>query len=534
MAGKGRQYAVQGAARRDYRTPCRAGSAPVPWGGMEKVPGKDPRFPRIGSMDLAHFREHLSHVAPEIPCDPEILRSPTSPLSAPVTAGRLRPGNRWCIQPMEGWDGTRDGNPTELTFRRWRRFGQSGAKLIWGGEAVAVLPEGRANPHQLVIGPGTLNGLAALRRELLESHRQRFGSVEGLVIGLQLTHSGRFSRPGADAAPAPRVAFRHPILDRRAGVTGDDQVLGDSELDDLVERFVAAARDARDLGFDFVDIKHCHGYLLHELLGGHTRPGRYGGSFENRTRFLREVTAGIRRDAPGIDPAVRVSIFDVVPFRPDPVTSLAGAPGAGIPENHAELLPYRLGFGVNEQDPTLPDLSEGRRFLELLPSLGISLVNLSGGSPYTNPHVQRPALYPPSDGYLPPEDPLCGVARHLRAARDLRASCRGLVTVASAVSYLQDFLPHVAQALVREGWTDLVGYGRMVLSYPDLAADALERGVLDRKRICRTFSDCTTAPRNGLVSGCYPLDKDYAALPDGKRLREIKSQATAGGGSRGG
>ncbi|HLU48905.1 MAG TPA: NADH:flavin oxidoreductase, partial [Planctomycetota bacterium] len=322
--------------------------------------------------------------------------------------------------------------------------------------------------------------------------------------------------------PSPRIAFEHPILDRRITPGTKVIVLSDEEIDQLVEDFVRAARQARELGFDFVDIKHSHGYLLHELLGAHTRAGRYGGSFENRTRFLRNVVTGVRREAPGLEIGVRVSAFDLVPFRPDPALTRGRELGPGIPEDFSKLLPYRYGFGVSESNPTEMDLDETERFLALLRELGIRLVNISGGSPYYNPHCQRPALYPPSDGYRPPEDPLAGVARHLAVTRDLARKSPDLVLVGSGLSYLQDYFPHVAQAAVRAGWMSSAGLGRMVLSYPDLPADCLEKGKLERKKICRTFSDCTTAPRHGLVSGCYPLDPAYRDRPEATVLRDVK------------
>lgn len=475
------------------------------------------RYPRIGShRDVAAFREHLHGLCDEIPVDEEILPAPGSPLAREIEiCGRVA-SNRWAIQPMEGWDALEDGSPGELTLRRWKRFGLSGAQLIWGGEAVAVEAGGRANPNQLMIAENTLAGLGGLREALLETHRERFGAGGEPIIGLQLTHSGRYARPTREGGNQPRTAFRHPLLDARVGITDDGPVLGDSELGGLVESFVTAAARAGELGFDFVDIKHCHGYLLHEFLGAHTRPGPYGGSFENRTRLLREIVAGIRREAPGLAIAVRVSIFDSIPFRPGP----AGA--GGVPEDLPETGPYRWGFGVDMANPVRGDLSEGRKLLALLEELGIGLVNLSAGSPYYNPHLQRPALYPPSDGYLPPEDPLESVIRHLQATRALKREFPGLVVAGSALSYLQEYLPHVAQGLVRDGWMDFAGIGRMVLSYPDLPADALERGELARKRICRTFSDCTTAPRQGLPSGCYPLDDNYGSLPEAETLRELK------------
>jgi len=266
---------------------------------------------------------------------------------------------------------------------------------------------------------------------------------------------------------------------------------------------------AWNLGFDFVDIKHCHGYLGHEFLSAHTRDGRYGGSFENRTRFLREVVKGVRTVAPDLHIAVRLSAFDSVPFHPDPELSSNGKLGPGIPETRENLIPYRWGFGVDPVRPTESDFNEPLRFLSLIEALGIQLVNVTAGSPYYNPHIQRPALYPPSDGYLPPEDPLCGVCSPDGSHACIEAAVPNLILVGTGYSYLQEFLPNVAQGALRGGWADLVGLGRMVLSYPELLWDASRGRAIQRKRICRTFSDCTTAPRLGLPSGCYPLDSYY-------------------------
>jgi 2,4-dienoyl-CoA reductase-like NADH-dependent reductase (Old Yellow Enzyme family) len=167
-------------------------------------------------------------------------------------------------------------------------------------------------------------------------------------------------------------------------------------------------------------------------------------------------------------------------------------------------------------------LTEPERFLSLLEELGIQLVNITAGSPYYNPHIQRPALYPPSDGYLPPEDPLIGVARQMAVTRQLRQRFPNLLMVGSGYTYLQDFLPHVAQAAVCKGWVDFVGLGRMVLTYPEFLWEASEGGEIQRKRICRTFSDCTTAPRKGLPSGCYPLDEYYKDSELAEKLKEAK------------
>ncbi len=480
---------------------------------------------RLGSLkDVARFQEHLRSLQLNIPCDSEILRCAESPLRQLLLRGEIKIGNRIAVQPMEGWDGTADGNPSEHTIRRWKRFGRSGAKLIWGGEAVAVTHEGRANPNQLVIAEHTRAGLECLRKVLVEEHRRTTGSDEGLFIGLQLTHSGRFCRPNAHDKPEPRILYHHPILDRRLGLTRDYPILTDGEIGAIIEDFHRAAKMAQELGFDFVDIKHCHGYLGHEFLSAHTREGKYGGSFENRTRFLREVVQGIRLMAPGIHVGVRFSAFDTVPFRPDPALSVNGKLGPGIPESQDNLIPYRWGFGVKQSDPTQMDLTETMQFVSLLEELGIRLVNVTAGSPYYNPHIQRPALYPPSDGYQPPEDPLFGVAQHMNVTRELKRRFPNLIFVATAYSYLQDFLPHVAQAAVREGWTDLAGLGRMVLTYPEILWDATEGNEVQHKRICRTFSECTTAPRKGLPSGCYPLDSYYKSSELAERLKSAKAK----------
>ena len=468
-------------------------------------------YPRVASLKAASaFQAHLSACGAGIPFDETLAAPSASPLAAPFERGGLRAGNRFCILPMEGWDGTADGNPSDLTTRRWERFGISGAKLIWGGEAVAVQHDGRANPNQLVLTPQTQRAIAGLRDTLVRAHRERFGSnADGdLAIGLQLTHSGRYAQPAKKGKPEPLVAYHHPQLDRRfpAGV----RLLTDDDLDRLAATFIAAARLACDAGYQFVDVKHCHGYLGHELLSARAREGRYGGSLDNRTRFLRTVVDGIRATVPQLAVAVRLSAFDMGPFR-------KGDAGIGVPEEGGPLSVF--GALNGDMDAALDD---AREFLARLEAMDIRWVCVTAGSPYYNPHMQRPALFPPSDGYLPPEDPLVGVARQIDATARLKRACPSLAIVGSAYSYLQEWLPHVAQHTVRAGMTDFVGLGRMVLSYPELPADVLAGRPLQRKQICRTFSDCTTGPRAGLVSGCYPLDDFYKAHPDAERLKMLK------------
>ncbi len=462
------------------------------------------------------FQKYCELVGADLPVDERALSGQESPLARSYRYRQHVLSNRFAILPMEGWDGEEDGKPSPLTRRRWQRFGQSGAKLIWGGEAVAVRHDGRANNRQLVINEKTSASLAGLCRELQEAHQGSFGNADDLLIGLQLTHSGRFCRPNGPQLE-PLALYRHPILDEKFGLPGDDCLMSDEEIERLIADFGRAAVLAGEAGFDFVDIKHCHGYLGHEFLSAVDRDGKYGGSFENRTRFLRETVTLIRQQAPGLDIGVRLSAIDWIPFRP-------GANRIGEPSPYAgDSYPYAFG---GDGSGTSVDLAEPLRFLELLRDMDIQLVCITAGSPYYNFHIQRPAVFPPSDGYLLPEDPLVGVARQIRITAALKAAFPDLTIVGSGYSYLQDWLPNVAQAAIAQGLTDFVGLGRMALSYPLLPADLLAGRPLQRKRICRTFSDCTTAPRNGLVSGCYPLDVQYKSSGEYQQLLAIK-KATA-------
>ena len=479
---------------------------------------------RIASLKtVQEFRTYAQELGITLPCSDTIIVGEKSPLLQPVASARINgriPGNRWAIQPMEGWDGTTEGGITPDVLRRWGRFGESGAKLVWG-EAMAICAEGRANPNQLVLRRENLEGLRQLRKVLEESHQRHFRTVDDLVVGFQLTHSGRFSRPVDKTRLQPRIAYRHPILDVKFGVSEDSAILRDDEIPALIHDYVQSAGVAREAGADFIDLKHCHGYLLHEFLSARTRPGPYGGSLCNRTRLLREIVAAIRASGNPIDIAVRLSVFDFVPYRPNP--DQAGGRSLAVGQPEPVVWPYPFAFGASQHHEGEIDLTEPNEFLRICHELGIHWINLTAGSPYYNPHIQRPAAYPPSDGYAPPHDPLIDVARQLRVVREVKAMApSGMVFVGSAYSYLQEFLPFVAQAAVAEGWTDLVGIGRMALSYPRCIADAVEGRTSESKLICRTLSDCTTAPRKGLPSGCYPLDPYYSAKPEAALLKKLK------------
>lgn len=484
---------------------------------------------RIGALrSVDEFRRVLDGLGLEIPVDDVPLSAAEgSPLSAPCRIGGLTVGNRWCVHPMEGWDGTTDGRPSEHTIRRWRHFGQSGCKLIWGAEAFAVVHEGRANPNQLYYREDNAAAMGALLEALRDAHRESFGSAaaDELLVGLQLTHSGRFCRPNAKDRLEPRIAYHHPLLDARFGIDREDDsvLLADDEFRALTDAYVAAAKMARDVGFQFVDVKACHGYLMHETLSAFDRPGPYGGDFAGRTRFLRETVDAIRSECPELMIGVRLSAFDRPPYYPDPALTKQGKFGPGIPDEFRGYL--YPGFGCSRDNPLVIDLTEPIRLIRLLADEhGVAMFNISCGSPYYNPHIQRPAFYPPSDGYQPPEDPLVGCVRQIQAVRDLKQALPDIPLVGTAYSYFQEFLPHVAQAVVRAGWVDFVGIGRLVLSDWELPAKVLAgEDYRAAKKLCRTFSDCTTAPRNGLISGCYPLDEHYKHSPQAEQLKQAKS-----------
>jgi 2,4-dienoyl-CoA reductase-like NADH-dependent reductase (Old Yellow Enzyme family) len=424
--------------------------------------------------------------------------------SAHSIAGR-RVGNRLAIQPMEGCDANPDGTPGELTLRRYARFGAGGAKLIWG-EACAVVPEGRANPRQLLISEQTAGALAELLKLCRQAHRDAIGGEDDLLVGLQLTHSGRYS------SARPILAQHDPLLDPRTVMDKntrrtagpDEPLISDDELDRLQDRYVEAASLAFQIGFDFIDLKQCHRYLLNELLAARTRPGKYGGSLENRTRFIREVVGRIRHAYPGRLIATRLNVFDGIPFH-------NGPDGTGVAVPHRT--PVRSCWGTDESDPFAPDLTEPIALVRMLRDVGVELVNVSMGNPYASPHLIRPFEFPPPDGYETPEHPLIGVDRHFRLTREIQQTFPDLAIVGSGYSWLQQYAFEAGAANIRSQATTFVGIGRGALSQPDFGGRIVRGEPLDAKRLCRTFSYCTALMRskhNALgqfPTGCPPFDK---------------------------
>lgn len=479
-----------------------------------------------------------------------LVRDDLSPLFQPLQIGSFRVGNRLVVQPMEGCDGTLDGAPDELTIRRYQRFGAGGAKLIWG-EAAAVCREGRANTRQLWLCDQNASAIEHMLDVCRSAHRDATGSDADLLLGLQLTHSGRYS------VEKPLLATHDPLLDpliRDKGtgkcVDASYPLLTDDDLKRLEDQFVWAARLAVKVGCQFIDIKQCHRYLLSELLASKNRPGLYGGALENRTRFVRNVVTRIRQELPELILATRMNGYDGIPYRmrsalgeatgsqtpTDRVPSGSGKPTeaealkVGVPVPHA--LPLVTAWGTSATDHTQEDLTEPIAWVRQLRDLGVSVINVSAGNPYANPHVVRPAEFPPVDGYHAPEHPLLGVCRHFRIARQLQAAVPEIPVIGSGYSWLQDFAGYAAAANIDAGHVAMAGFGRATLSHPDFAKSLQEHGAFQRKQVCRTFSYCTGLmrakqhPLGQYPTGCPPFDKDVYG-PIWKELEDERNAKPA-------
>ena len=397
-----------------------------------------------------------------------------SVLAQPLTVGEKVIPNRLACQAMEGCDGTPDGRPGELTKRRYDRLARGGAGLIWF-EATAVAEEGRANPNQLYICEKTLDSLKAQVEAIKETALRENGYAP--IVIMQATHSGRYSKP--HGRPAPWIAYNNPIFEKDAPISGD-RIVTDEYLDRVKAALVNGAVLAKKAGFDGVDIKCCHRYLNSELLSAYHRPGRYGGSLENRTRLLRESVQGaIAATGGGFLVSSRLNVYDGFPY------------------------PY--GFGVAKDGSLAFDPSEPEWLIRELYSCGVRLLNITMGNPYFNPHVNRPFA---KGGYEPEEHPLTGVARMLQGTQQLKAAVPDMRYICSALSFLGVAAPSVAAAYIAAGGFDIAGFGRTAFAYPDFARDILEHGGMDKSRCCIACSKCTEIMRSGGTPGCVIRDKE--------------------------
>ncbi len=401
-----------------------------------------------------------------------------STLKEPLKIGNKVIPNRLACQAMEGCDGTRTGEPDELTIRRYDRFATGGAGLIWF-EATAVLPEARANPRQLYIHKGNVD---AFRREVerIKETALKANGIEPVVI-MQATHSGRYSKP--EGTPAPLIAYNNPIFEKDSPID-KSRIVSDEYIDRVGDALIEGAKLAEDAGFDGVDIKCCHRYLNCELLSAFEREGRYGGSFENRTRLLCDSVAG----------AMQHCGKDFI------VTSRLNA---------YDGFPYPYGFGVATDGSLDFDPTEPVMLLKKLSALGMELINITMGNPYFNPHVNRPFAMGP---YTPEENPLSGVARMLGGTALLKREVPEMKIVSSALTYLGVAAPAVAAGYIANGGFDIAGFGRTVFAYPDFANDILKNSEMKKEQCCIACSKCTQLMRAGSTPGCVIRDPLYTQL----------------------
>ncbi len=391
-----------------------------------------------------------------------------------VGKGKETP-NRFVVQPMEGFDASVDGTPGELTFRRYLRYARGGAGLIWL-EATAVMHEARSNPGQLYIHKGNLDTFRELVRSVKETARKELGREPVLIV--QLTHSGRYSKPTGVAAPI--IAHRSPVLDPKHNLPDDYPVVTDEYLDRLGDTFVDAARLAHAAGFDGVDIKSCHRYLMSELLASHTREGKYGGSLENRSRLLRETLEKISQEIPELIITTRMNAYDAIS--------------------------YPFGFGVSKDDYRVQDLADPLELIGMLKNIGIGLLNVSIGNPYYNPHFGRPFDFPIKGAAIPREHPLVGLERFVNIVSELQNAHPDLPVIGSGYSWLRHLMPRVVAGIVKEGKATLIGQGRGSFAYPSSVNDILAHGTMDPKKTCVTCSACTQIMRDGGQTGCVVRD----------------------------
>ena len=424
-------------------------------------------------------------------------------LGRPFCLGIHELPNRLCAQPMEGCDSTPDGGPSDLTYRKYERFAAGGCGLIWL-EAVAVTPEGRANPRQLWLHEGNVAAFAELVRRI----RQAAPTGMRPVVILQLTHSGRYAKP--EGKPAPLIAHRSLPLDGAMNLPPDHPLVSDSYLDDLQDRYVATALLAKQAGFDGVDVKACHRYLISELLASHTRAGsRYGGDFVGRTRMLRQIVAAVRcAVGQEMEVTTRMNVYDGLPYpwgwgvkngngclRPTAAPGKVKGCNGGPPYDPA-----------NPEANATPDMAEPIRLVGELIESGLTGLSVTMGNPRWRPHMNRPSDRNVVGGPSFPEHPLEGVARMMHLTRQLQQAHPRLVVVGAGYSWLRQFFPNVAAAAVAKGWVSVVGLGRGALAYPDYARELLATGKLTPEKLCVACSACSQIMRDGGRSGCVVRD----------------------------
>ena len=412
----------------------------------------------------------------------------TDCLTQPIRVKNHLFPNRLGIAPMEGADALPNGAPSEFTTRRYVREAIGGSAIIWF-EAISIVEEGRSSSTQLLLTKDNLAQYKVLTETVKQAGLQANGFAPYLV--LQANHSGRYANPGN--RPAPMIAYRHPKLERYRAAD-DACIVSDDYLKNLEIKFGESASLAKQAGFDAVDIKSCHGYLLAELSSAYLRPGAYGGSYENRTRLLKNAILAAK---------VHEDDHFMVTSR------------LGIYDGYA----YPYGFGVCEGGGLTPDLSEPIRLVqELHERYGLAMVDLTMGNPYATTHVTRPY---DAGKYLPDEHPFVGLARMIGGIGAIKKAVPGLFIWASAPSYLRGYADLFTAGAVQQGLCDGMLFGRMAFADPDFANEIVRNGRIDPKRVCLTCGKCGDLIRAHKPTGCVVRDPK-AFLPFYRQFIEMQ------------
>ncbi len=399
----------------------------------------------------------------------------TKILAQPLHIKGVTLANRLGTAPMEGADSLPNGSPSEYTARRYLREANGGSAVIWF-EAISIVPEARSSKTQLLLTKENVEDYKQLTDAVKQAGIAANGYAPYLVM--QANHSGRYSNP--DNKPAPLIAYRHPWLEQFRAAD-DSCIVTDDYLKGLEETFGEATKLAKDAGFDAVDIKSCHGYLLTELTSAFTREGEYGGSYENRTRMLKNCIAAAKahEDANFL------------------ITSRLG-----IYDGYAH--PY--GFGVNPESGLTPDFTEPIRLVqELRDDYGIRLLNLTMGNPYATTHVTRPY---DAGKYLPDEHPFEGLDRMIQGIGAIKKAAPEVAILASAPTYLRQYADLFAAGAVETGLCDGMLFGRMAFADPDFANEIIKTGRIDPKRVCLTCGKCGDLIRAHKPTGCVIRDQE--------------------------
>lgn len=401
-------------------------------------------------------------------------------LGQPVRLGDKVIPNRLAIQPLEGFDGMVDGSPSELIFRRYDRFARGGAGLIWY-ESITVADDGRCNPLQMIIKESTIKEIKRLLDQSNRTAVDCFGRKPYNV--LQLTHSGRRS-VNANWDPEPLAVVKNPYIDHHNSIDGRAGTLTiatDEKIEEIIDGFIKGAVLAAEAGFDSVDVKICHEYILRELLAAFNRPGKYGGSFENRTRAVFEIIDGIRKKVGNaIDICVRLNAYDCIPY------------------------PHGWGM-VKEEGVMKPDLTEPIELCKLLVKKNVKLINIS---------TMMPRYQPYGRGYLAEIEgseinPYAGTYALLKATKEIKAAVPEGVFVATGLTWFEQFGGNVSAGGIKQGWFDIAGFGRQAFAYPDFAKDLLNNHKMERSKCCIACDKCYDLIQKGHTkSGCVIRDQE--------------------------